>query len=82
MTLHSSYVDKEGNRHSSIKPTLLPGAVVTTARSEVDHIVTEYGVAHLKGNEIRRRVQDLINIAHPDFRDQLRFEAQKMNYIH
>jgi Acetyl-CoA hydrolase len=82
LTLHSSYVDKEGNRHSSIKPTLLPGAVVTTARSEVDHIVTEYGVAHLKGNEIRRRVQDLIKIAHPDFRDQLRFEAQKMNYIH
>ncbi len=81
LTLYSTYTDKEGKMHSSIKPMLSPGAVVTTARSEVDKIVTEYGVAHLKGNEIRKRVKDLIAIAHPDFRDELTFEAKKMNYL-
>lgn len=81
LTVYSSYKDKEGNMHSSIKPMLTPGAVVTTARSEVDNIVTEYGIAHLRGNEIRKRVQDLIAIAHPDFRDELTFEAKKLHYI-
>jgi 4-hydroxybutyrate CoA-transferase len=81
LTLYSTFTDKEGKMHSSLVPMLTPGAVVTTARSEVDNIVTEYGIAHLKGNEIRKRVQDLIRIAHPDFRDQLTFEARKMNYI-
>ncbi len=81
LTVYSTYKDKEGNLQSSIKPILTHGAIVTTARSEVDNIVTEYGVAHLKGNEIRKRVQDLIAIAHPDFRDQLTFESKKMCYI-
>ncbi|NPV89258.1 MAG: acetyl-CoA hydrolase [Firmicutes bacterium] len=81
LTLYSTYTDKEGKMYSTIKPILTPGMIVTTARSEVDNIVTEYGVASLKGNEISVRVRDLINIAHPDFRDMLTFEARKMNYI-
>jgi acyl-CoA hydrolase len=81
LTVYSTYTDKEGKKHSSIVPILSPGAVVTTGRSEVESIVTEFGVAYLKGNEIRKRVLDLIGIAHPDFRDELTFEARKMNYI-
>ncbi len=79
--LYSTYTDKEGKRHSSIKPMLTPGAVVTTPRSDIDNIVTEYGVAHLKGDELRNRAKMLISIAHPDFRDELTFYAKKMNWI-
>jgi len=79
--LYSTYTDKEGKMYSNIKPMLTPGAIVTTARSEVDCIVTEYGIAKLKGNEIRKNVQSLIAIAHPDFRDELTFAARQMNYI-
>jgi 4-hydroxybutyrate CoA-transferase len=43
--------------------------------------VTEYGVAQLKGFDLRRRCQELINIAHPDFRDWLTAEARRLNYI-
>ncbi len=48
-----------------------PGAVVTTSRCDVDHIVTEYGVASLRGRTLRERAKALIAIAHPDFRDTL-----------
>lgn len=62
---------------SHIVPTLDPGAVVTTSRVDVDYIVTEYGVATLRGRSIRERVKELINIAHPDFRDYLHSEAER-----
>ena len=45
---------------------------------DVDYIVTEYGVAHLKGHSLRERAKSLIAIAHPDFREQLIQEAEKM----
>ena len=48
------------------------GAVITTSRNDVDTVVTEYGVAHLRGKTIRQRAQSLIAIAHPDFRAELR----------
>ncbi|NLV17233.1 MAG: acetyl-CoA hydrolase [Syntrophomonadaceae bacterium] len=81
LTLYSTYTDKQGTPHSRIVPRLSDGGTVTVPRTDVDHVVTEYGIATLKGQHIRKRVEELINIAHPDFRDQLRFEAKQMNYI-
>jgi 4-hydroxybutyrate CoA-transferase len=56
---------------SRIAPLLDRGAAVTTSRNDVDYIVTEYGIAHLKGKTLRDRAKALINIAHPDFREGL-----------
>ncbi|NYB74707.1 acetyl-CoA hydrolase/transferase family protein [Sedimentibacter hydroxybenzoicus DSM 7310] len=66
---------------TKIKPILTAGSIVTTPRNEVDYIVTEYGVARLKCKSIRERVKELINISHPKFREELSFEARKMNLI-
>ena len=66
---------------SKIKPMLTTGAAVTSHKNEVDCIVTEYGVAQLFGKTMRERTEELINIAHPDFREELRFEAKKMNIL-
>lgn len=63
---------------SKIVPRLSHGAVVSLSRNDVDFVVTEYGVAALKGTSIRDRVKALIEIAHPDFRDQLRDEAKAL----
>ncbi len=81
LALYSTFTDKAGKVSSRINPMLAPGSIVTTPRYEVDNLVTEYGIATLKGNEMRTRVQQIINIAHPDFRDQLTFEARKMHLI-
>jgi acyl-CoA hydrolase len=62
---------------SHIVPFLSPGATVTTSRIDVDYVVTEYGVASLRGRSVRERVKELINIAHPDFKDYLHSEAQR-----
>lgn len=62
---------------SKIVPMLKQGAVVSLSRNDVDYVVTEHGVAWLRGRSIGERVERLINIAHPDFRDELRFEAKK-----
>jgi succinyl-CoA:cyclohexane-1-carboxylate CoA transferase len=66
---------------SCIVPTLMPGAAVTTSKNDVDHVVTEFGVAKLRGKTARQRALDLIEIAHPDFRSELREAARKMNRI-
>ncbi|MBR1780386.1 MAG: acetyl-CoA hydrolase/transferase family protein [Oscillospiraceae bacterium] len=58
-------------RHSKIVPILDPGAAVTTIRTNVDYIITEYGIARLTGRSFRERAVSLINIAHPDFRPEL-----------
>lgn len=81
LALYSTFTDKEGQEHSRINPTLMPGSIVTTPRYEVDNLVTEYGVIQLKGDEMRTRVKKIISIAHPEFRDQLTFEAKKMNLL-
>lgn len=62
---------------SKIVPLLDEGAAVTTSRNDVDYIVTEYGVAALKGQTLRQRARNLIEIAHPDFRDALKAEYEK-----
>ena len=67
----------KGGTISKIKPILTPGAVCTTSKNDVDYIVTEYGLAHLRGRSLSERARQLIAIAHPDFRDEMRFEAKK-----
>ena len=67
----------KGGTISKIKPILTPGAVCTTSKNDVDYIVTEYGLAHLRGHSLAQRAKQLIAIAHPDFRDELAFEAKK-----
>ena len=62
---------------SKIRPILTPGAVCTTSKNDVDCIVTEYGIAKLRGKSLGERAKQLIEIAHPDFRYELRFEAKK-----
>ncbi len=66
---------------SRITPLLKHGAGVVTTRNDVHYVVTEYGIASLYGKSIRQRARELINIAHPKFRDELTFEAQKLGYI-
>ena len=66
---------------SKIGSILTPGAAVTLHRSDVDLVVTEYGVADLKGTTIRERVQKLTAIAHPDFREQLKKEALELGIV-
>lgn len=63
---------------STIQPYLTPGTVVTLSRNCVDYIVTEYGIAALKGRNVRERVENLIAVAHPDFREELREAAKKL----
>lgn len=81
LALYSTYTDKEGNLQSKIVPTLTNGIFTTVSRTEVQYIVTEHGVANLKGQNLRTRFKELVNIAHPDFRDWLTFEAKKMSFI-
>ncbi|MGE5449823.1 MAG: acetyl-CoA hydrolase/transferase family protein, partial [Methanomassiliicoccales archaeon] len=81
LATYSTYEDKEGKLHSKIVPTLTPGAQVTTPRGDVQYVVTEFGIAYLKGKNLRQRIEELIHIAHPDFRDSLRFEAKRLNYL-
>lgn len=63
---------------SSITAQLEPGSVVTLSRNEADYVVTEYGIAPLRGRSVRQRVENLIAVAHPDFRAELRQQAQKL----
>jgi butyryl-CoA:acetate CoA-transferase len=76
--MDSTYTDLEGEKHSRINALLTVGAVVTDTRSTVQYVVTEYGKVNLKGQTTWQRAEKLISIAHPDFRDQLIREAQKL----
>ena len=64
-----------------IVPTLTPGTHVSTSKNDIDHVVTEFGVARLRGLSARARAKALIEIAHPDFRDQLTEEATKLRML-
>lgn len=66
---------------SKIVPQLMQGAAVSLSRNDVDRVVTEYGVAELRGTNIRERVSRLIAIAHPDFRDKLREDAVRTGIL-
>lgn len=63
---------------SRIAPTLTPGTHVTTGKNDINYVVTEYGVAQLRGKSAKQRAEALINIAHPDFRGELRAAAAKI----
>lgn len=76
--IHSTRTMKDGSVASLIVPTLPTGSVITTPRSAVHYIVTEYGAAMLKGKSTWERAEALINIAHPDFREELIKQAEKM----
>jgi 4-hydroxybutyrate CoA-transferase len=67
-----------GERLSRIVPTHLPGTVFTLPRSFVHYVVTEHGIATLKGKSIRERANELIAVAHPDFRAELTAEARRL----
>ena len=62
---------------SKIVPFLDQGSAVTTTRNEVNYVITEYGIAKLKGKSLRQRAEALIRIAHPDFRDALTAEFRR-----
>ncbi len=68
----------KGERLSRITPSLAPASVFTLPRTFVHYVVTEYGIASLKGKSLRERARELIAIAHPDFRADLTNEARRM----
>ncbi len=77
VVLHST----TSSNQSRIVPRLAAGEVVTTPKNTVDKVVTEYGIAELRGRSIRERTQQLIAIAHPDHRDDLTRHAHDMRYL-
>ncbi len=78
IVLHSTAADESISR---IVAQLHPGAAVTTFKNVVDRVVTEYGVAELRGSTIRERTRKLIGIAHPKFRDDLERRARELDYL-
>ena len=73
--------DGQKQEVSKIVPQLMPGAAVSLSRNDVDRVVTEYGVAELRGTSIRDRVARLIEIAHPKFREQLWDQAVEVGIL-
>lgn len=67
---------------SKIVPMLKQGAIVTLSRNDVDYVVTEYGVASLRGTNVRERVERLIEISHPKFKEELRVQAHEIGLIY
>ncbi len=78
--MSSSFMDKKtGQMQSRIRPTLANGSIVTDTRANVHYFVTEYGMVNLKGLSTWQKAEALISVAHPDFREQLIQDAEKMN---
>ena len=75
----STFTTRDGKMQSRIKPPLTQGSIVTDTRSNTHYVVTEYGIVNLKGLSAWERAEALISIAHPDFRDELIAEAEKMH---
>ena len=71
LAMHSAFTDKNGALHSNIIPHFTGGDIITTPRTQAPNIVTEYGIASLPGKATWQRAEALINIAHPDFREDL-----------
>lgn len=80
--LPSTATLEDGTVISRIVPFLNPGSGVVVTRGDVHYVVTEWGIAYLFGASIRERVLKLINIAHPDFREELLEYAKKVNYVY
>lgn len=75
----STFKTKDGQLKSRILPTLEPGSIVTDTRANVHYLVTEYGKVNLKGLSSWQRCEAIISVAHPDFRDDLIKDAEKMH---
>ena len=78
MCVSSTHRDRNGVLHSRIKPQF-NGDIITSPRSQVYFLATEYGVINLEGRSTWERAEALISIAHPDFREELIREAQERN---
>ena len=78
VTPSSSVPSATGKRISRIVPMLDPGGVVTVPRTYVDYVVTENGIATLRGKTIKERVRALLDVTHPDFRTELESEASRL----
>ncbi|HEU5082443.1 MAG TPA: acetyl-CoA hydrolase/transferase C-terminal domain-containing protein [Acidimicrobiales bacterium] len=78
IVLHSTTSDGSKSRISAQLP---PGSVVTTLKNTIDNVVTEYGIAELRGRSLRERAAALIRIAHPAFRDDLTRQAKELGYL-
>ncbi len=76
VTPSTSLVD--GRLVSRIVPGLDPGGVVTVQRTMVDYLVTEHGIAKLSGKSMRQRIEEIVAVAHPDFRSELRDQARRI----
>jgi len=77
----SSTYERDGRRESRIVARIAESNIVTTPRTDVMYVVTEYGIANLKGKSVPERVRALIGLAHPDFRDQLERAAREYRLI-
>jgi len=82
MVIPSTAKLKDGTVVSRIVSYLQPGSGVVITRGDVHYVVSEWGIAYLYGKSIRERVLQMINIAHPDFREELLEHAKKWNYIY
>ena len=74
----SSFTDKKGELHSRILPVLDTGSIATDPRTAIHYVVTEFGKVNLKGLTTWERTEALISVAHPQFREQLIADAEKM----
>lgn len=77
--MSSTFTSRDGTVNSRIRPTLNTGSIVTDTRANVHYFVTEYGIVNLKGLSTWEKAEAIISVAHPDFRDELIAEAEKMN---
>lgn len=77
IAMPSVTVKKDGTMISKIVAFVDKGACITTSRNDVDYVITEYGIAPLKGKSLRERARNLINIAHPDVRVELTEEFER-----
>jgi len=77
----SSTYEKRGERQSRIVFSLTPGNIVTTPRSDVMYVVTEFGMVNLKGKSVAERAKGVIALAHPDFRENLERQAYENRLI-
>jgi acyl-CoA hydrolase len=77
----SSTCEVKGVRASRIVATLTPGNIVTTPRTDIMYVVTEYGMVNLKGKSVAERATALISIAHPDYREELARAAREQQLI-
>ena len=77
----SSTYERAGRRESRIVARIADSNIITTPRTDVMYVVTEYGIANLKGKSVPERARALIGLAHPDFRDELERTAREYRLI-